>query len=112
LKKGNDRFPPDEYRVKTQDLLPETEPTSSNAKKMSFDDQKKARDQQFEANQDLGYHNEEEEDPDEECDNEVQKSIADMPAKILFKKKNKCDAKLEDFKLLRIVGKGTFGKVY
>ena len=30
----------------------------------------------------------------------------------LFKNAKKEDAKLEDFKLLRLVGKGTFGKVY
>ena len=35
-----------------------------------------------------------------------------MPSQIIFKKKNKEDSVLEDFQLLRIVGKGTFGKVF
>jgi hypothetical protein len=34
-----------------------------------------------------------------------------LGAKSLFSR-NKVDAKLEDFKIKRLVGKGTFGKVY
>ena len=79
---------------------------------MSYDDQKELRDRQYNVAKDFEHHNEEEEDPDDDCDNEVAKSIAEVPAKVIFKKKNKNDAKLEDFQLLRIVGKGTFGKVY
>mgnify|MGYP000088047020 CR=1 FL=1 len=56
-------------------------------------------------------HNAEEEDPDEE-ENEVKQSISDMPSQVVFKRKNKEDASLTDFELLRIVGKGTFGKVF
>jgi serine/threonine protein kinase len=32
-------------------------------------------------------------------------------AKALFSR-NKSDASLEDFKILKLIGKGTFGKVY
>jgi hypothetical protein len=35
-----------------------------------------------------------------------------MPAEVIFQKQNKEAAALEDFKLMRIVGKGTFGKVF
>ncbi len=42
----------------------------------------------------------------------MQASIAEAPATTVFKRTNRADAKLEDFKLIRIVGKGTFGKVF
>ena len=42
----------------------------------------------------------------------MQKSIIDLPSQVIFKKVNKEDASLEDFKLMNIVGKGTFGKVF
>jgi hypothetical protein len=42
----------------------------------------------------------------------VAKSIADMASQMVFKRPNKENASLEDFRLLKIVGKGTFGKVY
>lgn len=54
-------------------------------------------------------HNAEEEDPDGA--EEVAQSIA-VGSTTVFKKKNKEDAVLEDFQLIRIVGKGTFGKVF
>lgn len=54
-------------------------------------------------------HNAEEEDPDGQ--DEVQQSIA-VGSTNVFKKKGKEDAVLEDFQLIRIVGKGTFGKVF
>jgi len=53
----------------------------------------------------------EEEEPDEE-ENEVAKSIVELPSQVIFKKPDRADANLEDFKLLKIVGKGTFGKVF
>lgn len=58
--------------------------------------------------------NPEEEDPDElEEDNEVKASIAGNYAfQQVHKKANKEEAKLEDFEMMRIVGKGTFGKVF
>jgi len=56
-------------------------------------------------------HNAEEEDPDEE-ENEVKNSISDLPSQVVFKKPSKEDASLNDFELMRIVGKGTFGKVF
>jgi hypothetical protein len=35
-----------------------------------------------------------------------------MAATLQFKRKAKEDAKLEDFQIIRMVGKGTFGKVF
>jgi len=78
---------------------------------MSFDDGKKLRDQQFAATKDYE-KNAEEEDADEE-ENEVKASIAgEQPSTLVFKKGKKEDAKLEDFQMITIVGKGTFGKVF
>ena len=58
--------------------------------------------------------NPEEEDPDEiEDDNEVKASVAGIyEFTQVHKNAKKEDAKLDDFEMLRIVGKGTFGKVY
>ena len=54
-------------------------------------------------------HNAEEEDPDGQ--DEVQQSIA-VGSTTVFTKKDREPAALEDFELQRIVGKGTFGKVF
>lgn len=43
---------------------------------------------------------------------EVQHSVAEQPANPQYVKKGKEVASLEDFKLIRVVGKGTFGKVF
>ena len=43
---------------------------------------------------------------------EVQHSVREETAKPLHIKKGKEVASLEDFKLIKIVGKGTFGKVF
>lgn len=70
------------------------------------------RDKQFTEAQDLTHHNAEEEDADED-DNEVKKSVAgEYQSKLVFRNTKKEDAKLEDFELIKIVGKGTFGKVF
>jgi len=47
---------------------------------------------------------------EEEEDNEMRQSMAGG-ARPLFSRSQK-DAKLEDFKLLKMIGKGTFGKVF
>lgn len=110
MKRGNSRFPPSNFRFKDDDLLPENYNNTDNAtENLDYDAGKALRDKQYEATKDYN-GNAEEDDPDEE--EEVAKSIADLPSQIIFKKKNKEDASLEDFKLLRIVGKGTFGKVF
>ena len=78
---------------------------------LDFDQGKAIRDQQYEFSK-QEYKNSEEDDPDDE--NEVQKSITNLPSQKVFqnKKKGVVDSTLEDFQLLKIVGKGTFGKVF
>ena len=84
---------------------------NKSQKEIDFDEGKALRDKQYLATKDYN-ENAEEEGPDEEEENEVKQSIAQVPAKMVFQKKDAMDAKLEDFILLRIVGKGTFGKVF
>jgi hypothetical protein len=115
-KRGTSRFPLPHFRFTDSDLL--TEDYSASSKTLNplgddhlgYDEGKALRDQQYAATKDYN-GNDEEEDPDEE-ENEVAKSIADFPSQMVFKKHNKAEASLEDFRLLKIVGKGTFGKVY
>lgn len=110
MKRGNSRFPPSNFRFTGDDILPEQyNQDNTEAENLDYDQGKALRDKQYEATKDY-QGNAEEDDPDEE--EEVAKSIADLPSQVVFKKKNKEDASLEDFKLLRIVGKGTFGKVF
>lgn len=103
------RFPLAHYRFTEDDILPEEYKQDAAEEKLDYEDGKALRDKQFAASKDY-QGNAEEDDPDEE--DEVQKSIAELPSQVIFKKKNKEEATLEDFKLLRIVGKGTFGKVF
>ena len=42
----------------------------------------------------------------------VSNQAPEMAATLQFKNKKKEDAKLEDFQIIRMVGKGTFGKVF
>lgn len=113
-KRGVDRMPPPQFRQRTCDLIKEeekTEESTMDTESMAFDEGKKLRDQQFAATKDFE-KNAEEEDADEE-ENEVKASIAgEQPSTLIFKKGKKEDAKLEDFEMIRIVGKGTFGKVF
>ena len=76
---------------------------------LDFDNGKALRDQQYAATKDY-QGNAEEDDPDDE--DEVKKSVVQDQAQLIFRKENKESAILEDFKLIRIVGKGTFGKVF
>lgn len=80
---------------------------------MGYDEALALRKQQQEETQNLK-ENPEEEDPDElEDDNEVKASIAgNYTFQQVHKNAKKEDAKLEDFEMMRIVGKGTFGKVF
>lgn len=116
LKKGQDKFPPDQFRDTSTDLMEEkkSEAQPQDTGIMDFEQGKKLRDKQFVETQDYNYHNAEEEEADEE-ENEVKKSVAghhEYAATTVFKRKEKQDAKLEDFELIKIVGKGTFGKVF
>ena len=54
--------------------------------------------------------NVEENDPD--AMDEVQNSVVEAPAQATHIKAGREKASLEDFKLIKIVGKGTFGKVF
>lgn len=115
MKKGQDRFPPIEFRDYSVDLVAENrsneQPQDIGA--IDFDANKKLRDQQYEQTKDFNHHNAEEEEKDEDEDNEVKKSVAgEYQAFSVFKNKQKEDAKLEDFELIKTVGKGTFGKVF
>ena len=80
---------------------------------MGYDEALALRKLQQEETQNLK-ENPEEDDPDEqEDDNEVKASIAgNYTFQQAFKNSKKEDAKLEDFEMMRIVGKGTFGKVF
>ena len=79
---------------------------------IDFEQGKKLRDMQYDETQDYMHHNAEEEDADED-ENEVKKSVAgEYQSKLVFKNTKKEEAKLEDFELIKIVGKGTFGKVF
>lgn len=57
---------------------------------------------------------EEDEDPEDKIDtDEIKQTVAGgFQAKLVQKINRKDEAKLEDFELMRIVGKGTFGKVF
>ena len=57
---------------------------------------------------------EEDEDPEDKIDtDEIKQTVAGgVQAQLVQKINRKDDAKLEDFELMRIVGKGTFGKVF
>ena len=81
---------------------------------MGYDEALAMRKLQQQEAQDLK-ENPEEEDPDE--DDEIKESMAGAPGqqfafKQVHKNAKKEDAKLEDFEMMRIVGKGTFGKVF
>lgn len=67
---------------------------------------KKRRDEQFKATKDLS------ENPEEEGQDEVEQSIVDLPSEKMFQRKARDDAELKDFVPVKIIGKGTFGKVY
>jgi hypothetical protein len=108
-KRGMNRFPPLNFRNTESDILPEEYKEEQADAKLDYDEGKALRDKQYDATKNY-QANAEEDDPDEE--EEVAKSIADLPSTTVFRKQNKEDSSLEDFKLLRIVGKGTFGKVF
>ena len=83
---------------------------------LNLEDEVKRRAQQQAATKDQTVNPEE----DQEDNQEVMMSMApgvgqnkpEMAATLKFKNKKKEDAKLEDFQIIRMVGKGTFGKVF
>jgi len=111
-KRGLDRYPPVEFRDKSADLQEDDEnnkradSTPNYEELLGFDDGKKLRDQQFAASKDFTHKDDAFDD-----DEEVKQSIA-IPSQLMFKNKKKGAANLEDFEIMRIVGEGTFGKVY
>jgi hypothetical protein len=116
-KRGNSRFPPSMFRNFDVDLVKEEkgadqedETTLDEGDEQYIKEQEALRKQQYMANTDLST-NAEEEDPDED---EVKQSIAgETPSTLVFQRGDKKDnTRLEDFQLMKIVGKGTFGKVF
>lgn len=81
------------------------------------DDKKKLRDQQYTAPIATNAEEQEKDESDEEIQQSMagpsqgQQKVEDTP-ELVHKGKNNDVAKLEDFEIVRIVGKGTFGKVF
>lgn len=111
MKRGLNRFPPVDYRQHSMDLIQGAQDSSvtlDDTNEQNYDEQKKLRDQGLMANNDFTDNYEEE----QRDDDEIKESIRDDVATVLHKGDTSEDAKLEDFILMRIVGKGTFGKVF
>ena len=119
-KRGYDKFPPLQFRNMTENVCEEQTEESKEEppKEMGYDEALAMRKQQQEEGQNLK-ENPEEEDPDE--DDEIKESLAggqgspnapQVGFMQVHKNAKKEDAKLEDFEMMRIVGKGTFGKVF
>ena len=71
------RFPPNNFRHVETDLLPEEYNNEQVVEKLEYDTGKALRDKQYEATKNY-QGNAEEDDPDEE--DEVAKSIAELPS--------------------------------
>jgi len=112
MKKSISRFPTSEYRNFAEDLLDNQTPQlkksqTSEKETEDYDSKQDIRKKQLTAGStDTG---DDETDTDSQ-DNEVKQSM-NSGAKALFNR-NKFPAKLEDFKIKKMIGKGTFGKVY
>ena len=107
--RGVDRYPPIQFRNKSDDIAPEQqEERKEETKDMGYDEALALRKMQQEETQNLR-ENPEEEDPDEiEDDNEVKASVAgNYEFTQVHKNAKKEDAKLDDFEMMRMVGKVT-----
>ena len=126
MKKQFSRMTPPENRMITEDLLSvdavkqatdgmaKVSVSSSSTKDdEDYDQQQNTRQAQRAANDNMTFEDEDEEDSKfngDEMDDKVRASMAGG-GKNLFSR-NEIDAKLEDFELRKLIGKGTFGKVF
>lgn len=121
-----DKFPPEDFRNYAEDLIPEDRPQAMDQAPQpqdldrNFNDHAQAKLAQLNDKFMKFDDDEREKDSDDEEEEQIKATMhgaGDMgggagPATAEYLKKGAATATLEDFMMLKIVGKGTFGKVF
>ena len=118
MKKQSSRYPPDEYRIKEEDLLEEDQstigeqPQTWQASDDNYNENLELRSKQFAATKDFSTPNDEDNDDEEQyAQQEERATISKGGGDMIFNRK-KDNVKLQDFVIKKMIGKGTFGKVF